>query len=213
MPITFTMLLLSTRAGALARRIGPRIPMTLGPLVAGVGLALLYRVQPGSHYLTAFAPAIEVFALGLALTVAPLTATVLAAAPVENAGIASAINNDAARAAGLIAVAAIPVAVGLSGSSYLHPAAFSHGFRSAMWLAGALCAGRRRALVVHDQRPALVRLGGRPHGTPAGRAFRPPGHRQASTQPAAAAGRAPLPPSRRPSPSATTTSAPWTLRC
>ena len=133
------MLLLSQRAGALSRRIGARIPMTFGPIVAGVGMALMYRVQPGAHYLTAFLPGIEVFALGLALTVAPLTATVLAAAPVENAGMASAINNDAARAAGLIAVAAVPVAVGLSGSSYLHPAAFTHGFRMAMWLCGGLC--------------------------------------------------------------------------
>jgi hypothetical protein len=102
-------------------------------------MALMYQVGPGAHYLTAFAPGIEIFALGLALTVAPLTATVLAAAPVENAGIASAINNDAARAAGLIAVAAVPVAVGLSGSSYLHPALFTHGFRLAMWLCGGLC--------------------------------------------------------------------------
>jgi len=139
MPITITMLLLSQRAGALSRRIGPRIPMTFGPIVAGVGLALMYRVVPGAHYLTAFAPGIEIFALGLALMVAPLTAAVLAAAPVENAGIASAINNDAARAAGLIAVAAVPVAVGLSGSSYLHPALFTHGFRLAMWLCGGLC--------------------------------------------------------------------------
>jgi EmrB/QacA subfamily drug resistance transporter len=140
LPITLVMLALSARAGRLSQRIGPRLPMTLGPLVAGLGLALLSRVQDGTTYAGTFLPAILVFAFGLTLTVSPLTATVLAAAPSDRAGVASAINNTAARAAGLVAVAALPVVVGLTGSAYLQPALFATGFRHAMWLAGALCA-------------------------------------------------------------------------
>ena len=140
LPITLVMLVLSAQAGKLSQRIGPRLPMTVGPIVAGIGLAALSLVQPGTTYLSTFLPAIVVFALGLALTVSPLTATVLAAAPVEHAGLASAVNNAVARAAGLIAVAVLPAAAGLSASSYLHPAAFTSGFRTAMWLAGGACA-------------------------------------------------------------------------
>ncbi len=140
LPITLVMLALSAQAGKLAQRIGPRLPMTVGPIVAGVGLAALSLVQPGTTYLSTFLPAIVVFSLGLALTVSPLTATVLAAAPVEHAGLASAVNNAVARAAGLIAVAVLPAAAGLSTSSYLHPAVFTSGFRTAMWLAGGACA-------------------------------------------------------------------------
>ena len=114
--------------------------MTLGPIVAGGGLAALSLVQPGTTYLGTFLPAIVVFALGLALTVSPLTATVLAAAPIEHAGLASAVNNAVARAAGLIAVAVLPAAAGLTATSYLHPAVFGSGFRLAMWLAGGACA-------------------------------------------------------------------------
>ncbi len=140
LPVTLVMLALSPQAGKLSQRIGPRLPMTLGPIVAGAGLAGLSRVQAGASYTGAFLPAIVVFALGLALTVSPLTATVLAAAPVEHAGLASAVNNAVARAAGLIAVAVLPAAAGLTASSYLHPASFGDGFRLAMWLAGGGCA-------------------------------------------------------------------------
>ncbi len=140
LPITLVMLALSARAGRLSQRIGPRLPMTLGPIVAGGGLALLCFVQPGTSYLTTFLPAITVFALGLALTVSPLTATVLAAAPVAHAGLASAVNNAVARAAGLIAVAVLPAAAGLTTASFARPGAFGSGFRTAMILAGAVCA-------------------------------------------------------------------------
>ena len=140
LPITLVMLALSARAGRLAQRIGPRLPMTCGPIVAGAGLALLSRVQPGTSYATTFLPAIVVFALGLALTVSPLTATVLAAAPVEHAGLASAVNNAVARAAGLIAVAVVPAAAGLTTAAFTRPAVFSSGFGSAMLLAGSVCA-------------------------------------------------------------------------
>ncbi len=139
LPITLLMLGLSARAGKLAQRIGPRLPMTLGPIVAGVGLALLARVHAGTPYASTFLPGIAVFGLGLSLTVAPLTATVLAAAPVEHAGVASAVNNAVARAAGLIAVAALPALAGITSASYRHAGALSAGFHNAMLMAGVTC--------------------------------------------------------------------------
>jgi EmrB/QacA subfamily drug resistance transporter len=139
-PITVLLLLLSARAGRLASRIGPRLPMTLGPLLVAAGLALFTRVGPGASYLVDILPASLVFGLGLALTVAPLTATVLAAAPPEHAGLASAVNNDVARTAGLLAVAVLPVAAGISGADALVPAHFAAGFRTAMTIAAVLCA-------------------------------------------------------------------------
>ncbi len=139
-PITVLMLLLSARAGRLSQRIGPRLPMTVGPLLAGAGLALLVRVDVGATYVGGVLPAVVMFALGLSLTVAPLTSTVLAAASADHAGVASAVNNDVARAAGLFAVAVLPVAAGISGAGALEPGAFSSGFQVAMLLAGGTCA-------------------------------------------------------------------------
>ena len=139
-PLTIVMLLLSARAGRLAKRIGPRIPMTVGPLVAAVGLAMLVRVGPGAGYVADILPALLVFSLGLAIVVAPLTATVLGAASEENAGVASAINTDVARVASLLAVAVIPVAAGIGGSDYLDPVAFDDGFQNGMLICAALCA-------------------------------------------------------------------------
>src|ERR1700730_8978807 len=138
--MTILVLLVSSLAGRLAQRTGPRLPMTIGPLIAAIGLALLVRVVPsGGYWLTIF-PAIVVFGLGLSITVAPLTATVLAAAGPEHAGIASAINNDVARAAGLIAVATLPLVAGLTGSAALDPRILSAGFRMAMWIEATLVA-------------------------------------------------------------------------
>jgi EmrB/QacA subfamily drug resistance transporter len=139
LPLTVLMLLLSARSGALAARIGPRLQMSVGPLVAGAGLALLSRATGSGGYFEDVFPAVVVFGLGLAFTVAPLTATVLAAAPAEHAGVASAINNDVARTASLMAVAILPAAAGITGDSYVHPAQFASGFRTAMFLAAALC--------------------------------------------------------------------------
>ena len=139
-PITVVMLLLSARAGRLASRIGPRLPMTLGPLLVAAGLALMTRIGPGASYLVDILPATLVFGFGLVLTVAPLTSTVLAAAPAEHAGIASAVNNDVARTAGLLAVAVLPVAAGISGADALEPARFNAGFQTAMTLAAVVCA-------------------------------------------------------------------------
>ena len=138
LPVTVCMLVLSARAGALAARIGPRWPMTLGPLVCAAGVLLLRSVGPGASYSADVLPGAVVFGLGLALTVAPLTATALAAAPVRYAGVASGVNNAVARAAGLVAVATLPVLAGLSGDDYRDPVAFRAGFRIAMAASAAL---------------------------------------------------------------------------
>lgn len=106
-PVTITMFLLSMRFGALADRFGPRFFMGLGPIVAGAGLALLSRVQPDLNYATDLLPPLLVFAVGLSMTVAPLTATVLAGADEHNAGIASGVNNAIARVAGLLGIAIV----------------------------------------------------------------------------------------------------------
>jgi EmrB/QacA subfamily drug resistance transporter len=139
LPLTLVMLLLSARSGRLASRIGPRLQMSVGPIVVGAGLALLTRATTDPSYVSGVLPAVLVFGLGLAITVAPLTATALGAVPDEHAGLASAVNNDVARVGSLIAVAVLPALAGISGSSYLHPAELSAGFRTAALIAAALC--------------------------------------------------------------------------
>lgn len=138
LPITACMLLLSARSGALAARIGPRLPLTLGPLVCAGGVLLLRRVGPGASYALDVLPGCVVFGLGLSLVVAPLTSTVLAAAPARHAGVASGVNNAVARTAGLLAVAVLPVVAGLSGDDYQRPSAFAAGFRTAMLVSAVL---------------------------------------------------------------------------
>lgn len=137
LPITACMLLLSARSGALAQRIGPRWPMTIGPLVVAIGMALLGRVEPGTTYWATVFPALIVLGLGLSLTVAPLTATVLGAVDDSHAGIASAINNSVARIAGLLAVAVLPAAAGLTAAQGLD---LDEGFSRAMYIAAVLAA-------------------------------------------------------------------------
>lgn len=140
MPITGLMLVLSARAGMLADRIGPRLPMTAGPLGMAAGLVLVSRVQEGTTYVGTVLPGLVVFGLGLTLTVAPLTATVLAAAHTRHAGVASGVNNAISRGAGLIAIAVIPGVAGLTGDAYRDPAVFATGFRTAMLISAALAA-------------------------------------------------------------------------
>jgi MFS family permease len=134
------MLVLSSRMGALADRIGPKVPMSVGPLVAAGGVLLLLRVAPNTSYFLDVLPAVVIFGLGLAVLVAPLTTTVLAAAPAEHAGVASGINNAVARAAGLLAVAMLPLVAGISGDDYEHPEAFASGFHIALLVCAALLA-------------------------------------------------------------------------
>jgi EmrB/QacA subfamily drug resistance transporter len=138
LPMTLLMLLLSSRAGMLAQRIGPRRPMTLGPLICAGGMLLFLRIGEGASYVADVLPGVVVFGLGLSLTVAPLTTTVLAAAPEEHAGVASGVNNAVARVAGLLAVAVLPMLVGLEGTDYEDPAAFGAAFGRAAWVGAAL---------------------------------------------------------------------------
>ncbi|MGA2522015.1 MAG: DHA2 family efflux MFS transporter permease subunit [Acidimicrobiales bacterium] len=140
LPLTAVLLALSSRSGALAARIGPRLQLSVGPVLVGAGMALFYLVGPSGNYLTEVLPAVAVLALGLAVTVAPLTASALAAAPDEHASLASAVNNDVARAGSLVAVAVLPALSGLDGRSYLHPVLFSAGFHRAVVVAGVVAA-------------------------------------------------------------------------
>ena len=134
LPITFLMLIGSAPAGSLAQRIGPRLPLTVGPFLIAGGMLLMRRIGADADYVTTILPAMLVFGVGLTLTVAPVTATVLAAADDRHAGIASGVNNAVSRAAQLIAVAALPSLVGLTGADYLDPRVFAAGFRQAMLL-------------------------------------------------------------------------------
>ena len=111
LPITLLLLGLSRRFGALAARVGPRLLMTAGPIVGGLGLLLFTRLDERGDYLTQVLPATLVFGLGLAMTVAPLTTTVLEAADRRHAGIASGVNNAIARVAGLLAIAAVGLVI------------------------------------------------------------------------------------------------------
>ncbi|MEJ7582658.1 MAG: DHA2 family efflux MFS transporter permease subunit, partial [Acidimicrobiales bacterium] len=113
LPITVIMLAFSARAGQVAQRIGPRLPMTVGPLVIATGLLLLSRVAPGSGYISSVLPAVVVFGFGLAMTVAPLTSAVLAAVDDHHLGVGSGVNNAVARVAGLLSVALLPAISGL----------------------------------------------------------------------------------------------------
>lgn len=141
-PTTLIMFALSRRLGALADRYGPRFFLSAGPLTAGAGILLLLLVDIETSYLYDLLPGLVVFSLGLAMTVAPLTATVLADADESDAGIASAINNAIARVAGLIGISAIGafVASRLAGGTFAaHPTSVD-AFREAIFLCAALVA-------------------------------------------------------------------------
>jgi EmrB/QacA subfamily drug resistance transporter len=140
LPVTLLMLALSPRAGAMAQRIGARIPLTVGPLVIAVGLLMMTSLSPGDAYLTSILPAVVVFGLGLTLVVAPVTATVLAAADTRHSGIASGVNNAVARVGGLLAVAVLPVAAGITGEGFYDPAKMTDGFHVAMIICAVLAA-------------------------------------------------------------------------
>lgn len=149
LPVTVLMLLLSPSAGALVHRVGPRLPMTAGPLIAALGVLLLGRAGPGAHYLLEVLVPAAVFGAGLTLLVAPLTATVLGALPTEQAGLASGVNNAVARTAGLLAVAAVPLVGGLGETGLTDPARLREGFPAVMGLcAGLLAAGGLLSAVV-----------------------------------------------------------------
>ncbi|HET7550431.1 MAG TPA: MFS transporter [Gemmatimonadaceae bacterium] len=139
LPVNVLMLALSSRAGRLSARIGPRFPMAGGAIVAGIGMLLMARVQPGAGYVETVLPALVVFGLGLAALVAPLTAAVLGAVDSSEAGVASAVNNAVARLAGLLAVAILPIVAGISTAERASGEQFAAGFARAMWIGAALC--------------------------------------------------------------------------
>ncbi|MER5582108.1 MFS transporter [Streptomyces asoensis] len=138
LPTTVLMLLLSARSGELAEHIGPRIPLTVGPLLCAAGMLLMLRVGPGASYAADVLPAVLVLGCGMVTLVAPLTATVLASVDVSRAGVASGVNNAAARAAGLVAVAALPLLTGMSAEAYRSATAFDEAFGRAMVLCAAV---------------------------------------------------------------------------
>ncbi|MFJ8005634.1 MFS transporter [Streptomyces fagopyri] len=137
LPTTALMLLFSARSGELAQRIGPRIPLTVGPLLCAVAMLMMLRVGKDAVYVSDVLPALLVMGAGMVTLVAPLTATVLASVDTGRAGLASGINNAAARVGGLLAVAALPVLVGMGPEAYRSADAFDSAFRRAM----PLCAG------------------------------------------------------------------------
>lgn len=139
LPISVIMLLFSARSGKLAQKYGPRPFLVVGPIVIALAMLMYTRVTPGASYLLTVLPAVVVFGLGLTFVVAPVTATVLAAAEDRHAGVASGVNNAIARTGGLLAVAILPAAAGLTGEAYTDPAAMTSGWRMAMWLCAGLC--------------------------------------------------------------------------
>ncbi|NSC20238.1 MFS transporter [Streptomyces albus subsp. chlorinus] len=143
LPVTLLMLALSSRAGALAQRVGPRVPLTVGPLLLAAGMLLMLRIGADDgggvrDYAVSVLPAVLVFGLGLATTVAPVTATALAAAPAAHSGVASGVNNAVSRLAQLAAVAALPPLAGIGGRDFQDPRALADGFHTAMLITAGL---------------------------------------------------------------------------
>lgn len=155
LPITVLMLLLSARAGAAAQRLGPTLPMTVGPALVAAGFVWLSFLEPGRGYLTLVLPGVSVMGLGLAVTVAPLTAVVLAAVDEEHLGIGSGVNNAVARLAGLLGVAVVPAVAGVDLGA--DPGSGLPGFRSAMLVSAALCAvgAAMAAVTIRRAQPVL----------------------------------------------------------
>ncbi|MGY1581012.1 MFS transporter [Streptomyces sp. MN13] len=142
LPTTVLMLLFSARSGELGELTGPRLPLTVGPLLCAAGMLLMLRVGPDASYVVDVLPALLVLGLGMVTLVAPLTATVLGSVDTARAGLASGINNAAARAAGLIAVAALPLLAGMGPEAYRSASAFDAAFgRAMLWCAGVLVVG------------------------------------------------------------------------
>jgi EmrB/QacA subfamily drug resistance transporter len=164
LPLTVIMLALSARSGELAARIGPRLQLSVGPVIAGAGLAMLTFSTSGPGYVAHVLPAVVVFGVGIAITVAPLTSTAMGSAPAQHAGIASAVNNDLARFGGLLAVAILPALAGITGQAYLHPDALAAGFRIAALISGGLCAAGGLLAAVTITNPAMST---QPAGAPA----------------------------------------------
>jgi hypothetical protein len=140
LPVTLLMLLLAARSGRVAAEHGAKRQLVLGPALLAVAAAWLALLEAGDAYWVAVLPPLVLFGLGLVAMVAPVTSTVLAAAPASRAGTASGINNAVARTAGLLAVAVLPVAAGLGPTAFEDASAYAEGYPTAMLLAAALAA-------------------------------------------------------------------------
>ena len=151
-PVTILMMLFSAKSGALAQRIGARLPLILGSLVVAAAFALMTRIHPGVGYVPVVFPAVMMFALGLTIVVAPLSATLIASVEGRHAGVGSAINNAVARVASLLAIAVLPALAGIAGSS---GASLTAGFAKAMWICAALTAAGSAicALTIFNEKP------------------------------------------------------------
>ncbi|WP_195908114.1 MFS transporter [Nostocoides sp. HKS02] len=160
LPLSLVMLTLAGRFGGMAARSSPKPFMVGGTLVAAAGFALLAFASTDPLFLTDILPGITLVGLGLSLTVAPLTGTVLAAAPDELAGTASGINNAVSRTAGLLAVAALPPLVGLRGEDYANADVLAPAYRTAMLICvGLLLVGSALTAVgLKDEKPACAEL-------------------------------------------------------
>jgi predicted MFS family arabinose efflux permease len=160
LPVTVVMLLCSRRFGALADRLGPRLFMGAGPVLAGLGLLTLLRVSLHVDYLTEVLPGLLLFALGLSLTVAPLTAAVLACVEEGRAGIASGVNNAVARVAGLLGIAAlgalVAVQFGAAIDRHLEGVALSQPARAAVAEAKRTALGRPPVAGLQPRQAAAV---------------------------------------------------------
>jgi len=163
LPFTVVMLVFSARAGALVQRVGPRLPLTVGPLVSAAGLVLMTRIGPGPSWAGQVLPAVLTLGAGMTLTVAPLTATVLDAAPDRFAGAASGVNNAVARAGGLLAVALIPGLAGIGGGDHTDPVAFGSGFPVAVTMAAGLMVAASAVAFTLLRWPAGQARGGAAH--------------------------------------------------
>ncbi|MGH1492525.1 MAG: MFS transporter [Acidimicrobiales bacterium] len=178
LPSTMLMMLLSSKSGDLAQRIGPRIPLIVGPLLIAVSLLSFTRIGPAASYLTDVLPAVIVLGLGLATSVAPVTAAALGSVPDHRSGAASGVNNALSRTGQLLAIAAIPPIVGLTGDALSDPASLDVGFGRAMIVGAAFVAAGAAASAVllgddravsGDQRrihhPSCAIDGAHPHRT------------------------------------------------
>ena len=140
LPVTAVMLMFSAWSGGLTERLGARLPLALGSLIIGAAMLAMTTMSPGDDYLTGVLPPVLLFGVGLTLVVAPGTAVALGSADASRAGIASGINNAVARVAGLLAVAGLPVLVGITGDRFYEPAMMRSGFHAAMTVCAALAA-------------------------------------------------------------------------
>jgi MFS family permease len=156
LPITLLLVALSSRVGRLAQRTGPRLPMTVGPLVVALGLVMASGIGPGEGYMGGVLPAVLVLGLGMACTVAPLTSAVMAAVDEEHVGVGSGFNNAVARVGGLLAVAVVPLAAGLGGVNPGDPG-FDSGVARALRISAALAGAGALVSFALVRRAAPVR--------------------------------------------------------